>query len=172
MLHRDLTEVAQQFSGRDEKRGLNEPMLPWSIRASRTLCASQEVRVDSLTEEDDTERRRSAHEYTGRPALECEDGRGGRSEILRQAGIESWMEVQVSVWTAWQSRYWFRRPVRAGARDCLTADSAGNRRASRMQSGLRASYVSSCGAEDPILGRRRSCEFRGVARDAEDGQIR
>jgi hypothetical protein len=101
----DLTEVAQQVL-RDEmkKRGLNEPSATrGALELPERFAPLQDgPDADSLAEEDDTEDGEPAHEYTWKTLLcECEerDDAWQIREVLRQAGIESWIEGQGSrVW--------------------------------------------------------------------------
>ncbi|MFY9855519.1 MAG: DUF2007 domain-containing protein [Terracidiphilus sp.] len=107
-LHADignLTEVAQQVL-RDEmkKRGLNEPRVTrGAFRPSERLMPLEEgPDVDSLTDEDRSEDGDLPHEYTWKTLLcECKEQEEAWQirEVLRQAGIESWIEGQGSrVW--------------------------------------------------------------------------
>ena len=101
----DLTEVAQQVL-RDEmkKRGLNEPSVTRgaSERPERLASFREGPDADSQTEEDETEDGERPREYTWKTLLcECEEREGAWQirEVLRQAGIESWLEGSGSqVW--------------------------------------------------------------------------
>jgi hypothetical protein len=157
----DLTEVAQQVL-RDEmkKRGLNEPSVTHgAFEPPERFAPLQEGRdVDSLTEEDDTEDGDLPHEYTWKTQLcECEGREEARQirEILRQAGIESWMEGSGSqVWDGM-----------GNPRILVAADQFEQAREiasqpipqaiveqSRMQvPDYEPPMCPSCGAEDPIL---------------------
>jgi len=94
----DLTEVAQQVL-RDEmkRRGLNEPSA--TRRAfeppERFAPIESDGDADSLTEEDESEDGELPHEYTWKTELcECAEREEAWQirEVLRQAGIESWIE--------------------------------------------------------------------------------
>ena len=157
----DLTEVAQQVL-RDEmkKRGLNDSSVPRGAFEPREHFAplQEGPEVDSLTEEDDTEDGDLPHEYTWKTQLcECEGREEARQirEILRQAGIESWMEGSGSqVWDGM-----------GNPRILVAADQFEQAREiasqpipqaiveqSRMQvPDYEPPMCPSCGAEDPIL---------------------
>jgi hypothetical protein len=90
----DLTEVAQQVL-RDEmkKRGLSQPGMP---NMEPRLAASQLDRnAYSPTAEGETEKSDLQHEYTWKTLL-CECDEPARAalirEVLREAGIESWIQ--------------------------------------------------------------------------------
>ena len=94
----DLTEVAQQVL-RDEmkKRGLNEPSVTRGAIESPVRFApiESDSYVDSLTDEGDAEDGERPHEYTWKTLLcDCVDREEAWQirELLRQAGIESWIE--------------------------------------------------------------------------------
>jgi hypothetical protein len=94
----DLTEVAQQVL-RDEmkKRGLNEPSVPRGAiePLERFAPIESDGDVDSPTDEDESEEGDLPHEYTWKTQLcECEEREEAWQirEVLRQAGIESWIE--------------------------------------------------------------------------------
>ena len=157
----DLTEVAQQVL-RDEmkKRGLNDSSVPRGAFEPREHFAplQEGPEVDSLTEEDDTEDGGLPHEYTWKTLLcECEEREEAWQirEVLRQAGIESWIEGQGSrVWDGMgnprilvaadqfeQAREIATRPIPQAIVE-----------QSRMQvPDYEPPMCPSCGAEDPIL---------------------
>ena len=98
----DLTEVAQQVL-RDEmkKRGLNEPGVTRGAFGHRAPL-QEGFNADSLTDEDGAEGGEPAHEYTWKtPLCDCVDREEAWQirEVLRLAGIDSWVEGQGSrVW--------------------------------------------------------------------------
>lgn len=94
----DLTEVAQQVL-RDEmkKRGLNEPHVPReeSSFPEHSADLQQGRNADALAAGDEAEEGDLAHEYTWKTLLcECDESERAWQirEVLRLAGIESWME--------------------------------------------------------------------------------
>lgn len=92
----DLTEVAQQVL-RDEvkKRGLNEPRAAKEELKQRERLAAPFDGVDSATAEGATEESEPPVEYTWKTMLcECDDAEVARQiqEMLREAGVESWIE--------------------------------------------------------------------------------
>jgi predicted RNA-binding Zn-ribbon protein involved in translation (DUF1610 family) len=94
----DLTEVAQQVLGDEiRKRGLDKPSGPSNeTDASKRFGISPWSRNgDSSAAEDTTEESNLPVEYTWKaPLCECEDSEKVRQvqEVLRRAGIESWIE--------------------------------------------------------------------------------
>jgi hypothetical protein len=94
----DLTEVAQQVLGDEiRKRGLDKPSGPSNeTDASKRFGISPWSRNgDSYAAEDTTEESNLPVEYTWKaPLCECEDSEKVRQvqEVLRRAGIESWIE--------------------------------------------------------------------------------
>ena len=157
----DLTEVAQQVL-RDEmkKRGLNEPSVTRGALELPERFAPLQDGPDaySLAEEDDTEDGEPAHEYTWKTLLcECEerDEAWQIREVLRQAGIESWIEGQGS--RVWDGMGNPRRLVAADQfEQALEIASQPIPQAiveqSRMQvPDFELPVCPSCGADDPIL---------------------
>jgi hypothetical protein len=157
----DLTEVAQQVL-RDEmkKRGLNDSSVPRGAFEPREHFAplQEGPEVDSLTEEDDTEDGGLPHEYTWKTLLcECEEREEAWQirEVLRQAGIESWIEGQGSrVWDGMGNPRilvaadQFEQALQIASQPIPQAIVE----QSRMQvPDYEPPMCPSCGAEDPIL---------------------
>ncbi|MGA3009583.1 MAG: DUF2007 domain-containing protein [Terracidiphilus sp.] len=157
----DLTEVAQQVL-RDEikKRGLDEPRVTrGASEPPRYLAPLHEgPEDDSQTEEDNPEGGDLPHEYTWKTQLcECEDREEAWQirEVLRQAGIESWVEGP-------GSRFWDGMSI---PRILVAADQFERAREiasqpipqaiveqSKMQvPDFEPPVCPSCGADDPIL---------------------
>ncbi len=92
----DLTEVAQQvLSDEIRKRGLNEPRAANEELKKPERIAAPLDGVDSPTADDAMEESEPPVEYTWKTMLcECEDQEEAWQirEVLREAGIESWIE--------------------------------------------------------------------------------
>jgi ribosomal protein L37AE/L43A len=95
----DLTETAQQIL-RDEvkKRGLSESRSPEAPKANPSASVHTEPRYyryqpsDTQTDEDED----GSHEYTWKtPLCDCESNQEARqrAEMLRRAGIDSWLKA-------------------------------------------------------------------------------
>lgn len=164
----DLTEVAQQVL-RDEmkKRGLNDSSVPRGAFEPREHFAplQEGPEVDSLTEEDDTEDGGLPHEYTWKTLLcECEEREEAWQirEVLRQAGIESWIEGQGSrVWDAWAILEYWLPPTSLNKRE--RSPHGRFRRQSSSNPGCKSRITSllcvPVAAPRTLFSRRRSCEF-------------
>jgi len=149
---------------------------PWSIRASRTLCASPRgFDVDSLTEEDDTEDGDLPHEYLKTQLCECE-GREEARQIGNTAASGN-RELDGRFRVSGLGRHGQSRilvaPNSSSRRARLPhSDSAGNRRAIQMQV-PDTSLLCVQLRPRTYSRRRRSCEFVALRemREAVDRSI-
>lgn len=154
----DLTEVAQQVL-RDEmkKRGLNEPSVTRGAH-ERPEPSNSDFDADSPREEGGSEGGDRPQEFTWKTLLcECEEREQAWQirEVLRQAGIESWLEGQGSrVWDGMSNPRilvaadQFEQALEIASQPIPQAIVE----QSRMQvPDFKTPVCPSCGAEDPIL---------------------